>query len=128
MADGVTSRDNFKHSAIEERRNATLLANEILGIHDLTILSYPDNQMDSVTRLKLIKVIEGAIERCHPDIIYRHHAGDVNIDHRVVHDAVMAACRPQPGSYVKRILFCEIPSNTEWRPPASKPFFPQIGM
>lgn len=81
MADGVTSRDNFKHSAIEERRNATLLANEILGINDLTILSYPDNQMDSVTRLELIKVIEGAIERCHPDIIYRHHAGDVNIDH-----------------------------------------------
>jgi LmbE family N-acetylglucosaminyl deacetylase len=48
-----------------------------------------------------------------------HHAGDVNIDHRIVHDAVIAACRPQPLYPVTELLFFEIASSTEWRPPGS---------
>jgi LmbE family N-acetylglucosaminyl deacetylase len=58
-------------------------------------------------------------------MVLTHHAGDVNIDHRVVHDAVIAACRPQPGYSVKELLFFEVPSSTEWRPPGSaEPFNP----
>jgi len=38
---------------------------------------------------------------------------------------VVVACRAQPGHSVKQLLFFEVPSSTEWRPPCSgEPFNP----
>lgn len=127
LADGVTSRDPQDHeqSALR-RRQAAEHACALLGATDLTFLPYPDNQLDQVTLLTLVQEIEKLIERLSPQIVYTHHNGDVNIDHRVAHDAVIAACRPQPGFPVKRLLFFETPSSTEWRPAASmQSFSPQ---
>ena len=47
----------------------------------------------------------------------------MNVDHRVLHDAVIAACRPQQQQSVKNLLFFEVPSSTEWRPAASGMYF-----
>jgi LmbE family N-acetylglucosaminyl deacetylase len=55
--------------------------------------------------------------------VLTHHAGDLNIDHRIVHDAVLVATRPQPRCTVEELLFFEIPSSSEWRPPASGVMF-----
>lgn len=123
LADGVTSRTSNAGTELEERKGAAECANKILGVHDLIMLAYPDNRMDDSTLLEVVKDIEQVIARCRPDTIYTHYAGDVNIDHRRVHDAVVAACRPQPGHCVRRVLFCETPSSTEWRPPASHSAF-----
>jgi N-acetylglucosamine malate deacetylase 1 len=123
LADGVTSRGNIAPADLKERQSAARNANAILGVQDVTLLAYPDNRMDEVVLLDVVKDVEQLIARCQPDTIYTHHAGDVNIDHRRVHDAVIAACRPQPGHSVRRLLFCETPSSTEWRPPASQPVF-----
>jgi LmbE family N-acetylglucosaminyl deacetylase len=46
------------------------------------------------------------------------------VDHRVVYQAVVTACRPQPEHSVKTLLLFEIPSSTEWQPPAFSPFAP----
>jgi hypothetical protein len=61
------------------------------------------------------KLIETCVARFQPAIVFTHHTGDVNVDHRLAHDAVLAACRPQPGHPVKELYFFEIPSSTEWR-------------
>jgi LmbE family N-acetylglucosaminyl deacetylase len=79
--------------------------------------------MDTVALLEIVQNVEESIKKCRPDIVYTHHAGDVNIDHRQVHDAVVAACRPQPGCPVRQLLFFETPSSSEWRPPASMTAF-----
>ena len=71
--------------------------------------------MDSLDRLDIIKVIEEEVSRLRPTIVVTHHWGDLNIDHRVTHEAVITACRPQPGNSVKQILAFEIPSSTEWQ-------------
>ncbi len=73
--------------------------------------------------LDVVQRIETFVARYGPATVLTHHAGDVNVDHRVVHDAVIAACRPQPMHTVRELLFFEIPSSTEWRPPASAPPF-----
>jgi LmbE family N-acetylglucosaminyl deacetylase len=59
-------------------------------------------------------MIEALLERLQPDTIYTHHGGDLNIDHQVVHRAVMTATRPMVGQPVKEIYAFEIPSSTEW--------------
>jgi hypothetical protein len=61
------------------------------------------------------KLIETCVARFQPAIVFTHHTGDVNVDHRLAHDAVLAACRPQPGHPVKELYFFEIPSSTELR-------------
>lgn len=55
------------------------------------------------------------MERIRPAIVYTHHGGDLNVDHQIVHRAVVTACRPLPGSVLETLLFFEVPSSTEWQ-------------
>ena len=73
--------------------------------------------MDSVDLLDVIKVIENEINGINPEIIYTHHSNDLNIDHRITHQAVFTACRPEPGAIVKKIYCFEVPSSSEWQDP-----------
>jgi N-acetylglucosamine malate deacetylase 1 len=126
LADGESSRDiNSGDVAIDRRERAARIAGEILGVKNITFHRFPDNRLDSIARLDIVKVVERNITEVAPDIIYTHHAGDLNIDHRRVHEAVITACRPQPGHSVETLLFFETPSSTEWQPPGSgQPFLP----
>jgi len=123
MADGESSRGDGEQPVDSEllsaRNAAAETACRILGCTSVETLNLPDNRLDGLERLDVIKRIEHFIECCQPSIVFTHHAGDVNIDHCVVHDAVIAACRPQPEHPVKELLFFEVPSSTEWRPPGS---------
>ena len=122
MAEGATSRDKTRD---RESRNVDLAhlgraaqkASDLLGIASVELLSYPDNRMDSVDLLDVVKSVEDRIKKINPDTVVTHHSADLNIDHQVIHEAVMAACRPQPGHPVKRILSFEVPSSTEWQSP-----------
>ncbi len=127
LADGVAARSpGAADQAAARRRRAAEAACGLLGVTDLTFLPYPDNQLDTVPLLQLAQEIENVVSRLRPAIVYTHHHGDVNIDHRRTHDAVITACRPQPGFPVRRLLFFEVVSSTEWRPPNSlPPFAPQ---
>jgi len=128
VAEGATSR--------QEQRDREKAANELIGLAQaaeaagrilgaaaVELLSLPDNRLDSLDRLDLIKQIEQKIDQCQPQVVYTHHAGDVNIDHRRLHEAVITACRPTPGQPVRRLLSYEVASSTEWQPPGSAPGF-----
>lgn len=128
MAEGVTSRSPRRDTAIHRTELDGLAevarkANTLLGAASVSLHSLPDNRMDSLDRLDVIKLIEAEIERVRPEIVYTHHAGDLNIDHRIVHESVLTACRPKPGHSVKSLLFFEVASSTEWMPGTSAPFF-----
>ena len=127
MADGETSRSDVSKEVFDKRlvvRNAAAArAAEILGCASITQLTFPDNRMDSFALLDVVKAVEEFIKKYRPDVVFTHHSGDVNIDHHVVHNAVIAACRPQPGFCVRELFFFEIPSSTEWRPPGSGEIF-----
>jgi LmbE family N-acetylglucosaminyl deacetylase len=127
MAEGVTSRNDAtdQTKALEQLRIAAKKANQILGTTELVMEGLPDNRLDSLDRLAVIQRVEAHIERWKPSVVYTHHVGDLNIDHQVVHHAVVTACRPQPGRSVERLLFFEVASSTEWQPPGSGvPFQP----
>lgn len=127
MADGISSRSErpkqFSVQDLRERQQSAQQANNILGVDDLTLLSYPDNRMDGVVLLDVVKDVEKKLDQFKPSIVYTHHSGDVNIDHSIVHEAVIVACRPQPGHSVRQLLFFETPSSTEWRPAVSRSLF-----
>lgn len=119
LAEGVTSRDDIRDP--EKRKNCLLLleqhtnhAAEILGARSIELNHLPDNRMDSVDILDVIKIIEKAIDRVKPDIIFTHHFGDLNIDHRITARAVETATRPGRETTVPELYSFEILSSTEW--------------
>ena len=130
MAEGITSRDKSRYREVRQKELSHLAksankAGEILGVQSVELLDFPDNRMDSIDLLDVVKEVEKKNEELKPDVVVTHHGGDLNIDHRVIHQAVITACRPQPGQTVKRILSFEVPSSTEWQSPSSgNPFVP----
>lgn len=128
VAEGATSRLQKRDRLQADGELSTLAqsahrAGSILGAAGVELLDLPDNRLDSLDRLDLIKLIEQRIDRHQPQVVYVHHAGDVNVDHRRLHEAVVTACRPTPGHPVKRLLSFEVASSTEWQPPGSASAF-----
>lgn len=124
MADGVHSRTDASDVDLARRIDASTRAQTILGISSMYSLALPDNRMDSVPLLEVVQKLEPIIEERRPTVIYTHHHGDLNIDHRLTHAAVITACRPVPGSTVREIYGFEVLSSTEWATPQESPFLP----
>jgi LmbE family N-acetylglucosaminyl deacetylase len=122
MTNGVGARSN-RHEEGAERHLAALKAGEILGVKQVSGFGFPDNQMDSVPLLEVVKAVEGVIAQLRPSIVYTHFSGDLNVDHQRTHAAVMTACRPLPSSPVREIYSFEVVSSTEWSTHVS-PFRP----
>lgn len=116
LADGLGARDRRKIEKREilKRQTAAIRASKILGATTPLFLAFPDNQLDTVPLLSVIKEIETIAAKFKPTIVYTHHAGDLNVDHRICHESVMTAFRPVPGQRVKSIYAFEVLSSTNW--------------
>jgi N-acetylglucosamine malate deacetylase 1 len=123
LTDGVGARSEDQAAALR-RAAAAAQAAGFLGAHPPQFLGFPDNRLDTVALLDVVKSIEKIVASVTPHAIYTHHSGDLNIDHVICHRAVMTACRPLSASSVRRILAMEIPSSTEWASESSKTFTP----
>jgi len=125
LADGETSRSNNINSklSVQGREDSANKVAKILGAKTVTCLSFPDNKLDTVSRLELAQAVENNVDKIGATIIYTHHRGDVNIDHQRAHEAVIIASRPMPEQSVHTVLFFETASSTEWQSPASDIIF-----
>ena len=128
-AEGATSRDARRDPHGREPELAALgaaasRAAAAIGAEEPRMLGLPDNRLDTLPLLDVIKPIEIVVEAVAPEIVYTHHAGDLNVDHRIVHQATVTACRAVPGSPVRAIYAFETVSSTEWQT-AGESFRPQ---
>ncbi len=117
LATGHASREGASDGdlqAIEALRASAHAANALLGVRSVVMEAFPDNQLDSVPLLTVVKRVEAELRRVRPAVVFTHLEDDVNIDHAVCHRAVLAACRPQPGEGVRELYFFEIASSSEW--------------
>lgn len=114
MTDGVSAREENNILNQEKRISNAEKVSEILGFDWLVHGNFPDNQMDSVPLLKIIKFIESVKTFLNPDIIYTHCPSDLNKDHRIVYEATLTAFRPQPKEKWTEIRIFEVPSSTDY--------------
>lgn len=126
MTDGVGSRSSASDVDFQLRLNSATKAHAILGLRSVEYLGFPDNCMDSIPLLKIVQALEKLLHQISPQVIYTHHCGDLNIDHRITHNAVITACRPCPTGSVREILAFEVLSSTEWAAPSTHPFMPDV--
>ena len=133
MATGVTARRELLESEykiknipkkiqedwqqeIEKLRRDAKKSAKLLKVKNVKFFDFPDNEMDGIHLLKVVKVIEKEIESVKPDVIYTNHYSDLNVDHKVVYNATLAACRPSSFP-VNEIISFEVLSSTEWSYP-----------
>lgn len=130
LGEGITSRYQDRSKAdqelVEALQKRSQQVADLLGAKNLFTYDLPDNRFDTVPLLDVIKIVEDLVERVQPEVIYTHHSGDLNIDHVIVHRAVLTATRPQAGQPVKAIYAFEVPSSTEWAFDQFSPFQPNV--
>ncbi len=127
LGEGMTSRHSQRADAdatqLTTLHQQARAAAAKLGVRDVALHKLPDNRLDTVPLLDVVKLIEELIEQVRPDVIYTHHGGDLNVDHGVIHRAVLTATRPMTGDTVREIYAFEVPSSTEWAFQRVEPIF-----
>lgn len=131
LGDGVTSRhareadaDRAAVAALHEDARAVAA---MLGAKSVAFGGLPDNRFDGVALLDVVKRVEGWVREVEPEVIYTHHPGDLNVDHRVTFQAVLTATRPVPGCRVEELYAFEVASSTEWAfQRLTPPFTPNV--
>jgi LmbE family N-acetylglucosaminyl deacetylase len=100
------------------------LAAQILGATPHQC-AFPDNRFDRIDLLDIVHAVEDVKRSVAPDLVFTHHPGDLNVDHVVTANAVLAAFRPLPRERPVILVSCETLSSTEWNVPTrADPFVP----
>ena len=118
LGEGITSRHPQRSDADAAQlgklqRQAEAAAAKV-GVKNVVLDKLPDNRLDTVPLLEIVKIVECLVDRIKPEIVYTHHGGDLNVDHAIVHRAVLTATRPVSGQPVREIYSFEVASSTEW--------------
>ena len=116
LATGLTSRGPADAAALMALKDQARAAAARLGVATIDFADFPDNAMDSVSMLEIVKRVESFVNKIKPDLIFTHHNGDINIDHDLTQRAVMTATRALPKSKPVEVLACEVLSSTEFGP------------
>lgn len=123
MTDGVGAR----HNEMERQKAAAEDACSRLGVSDVHLAGLPDQQLDGLPLLEVIRPISTLVRDIKPTVVYTHHRGDANQDHRTIFAATLVAVRPFGDNPVRKVLSYEVASSTEWGPPfAEWAFLPNI--
>jgi LmbE family N-acetylglucosaminyl deacetylase len=120
LGEGITARSDNRDTSLwkkelESHKLNIEKARLVIGYHKVSTYDFPDNRFDTIALLDIVKTVEKEKEAFAPDIIFTHHGGDVNVDHRKTFESVITACRPMAQESVKSIFTFETPSGTEWR-------------
>ncbi len=100
---------------IADKKVMAKKAADILGVKDVIFGDLPDMKLDTVPHVEVNRVIEDAVDKIKPEIVFTHHFGDVNLDHQMVYRSTLVATRPSVGSCVKKLYTYEVLSATEWQ-------------
>ena len=116
VSEGATAQYKDK-KMIKVRRDSCKKTAKILGISQIIFLDYPDMRLN-LSHLDINKKLEEIVEKYRPEIVYTAPKNDLNLDHQMVFNSTLVACRPKSG--VKQILCYEIQGNTK------VPFVPNV--
>ena len=81
------------------------------------VCNFPDQKLDSIPQIEMVRIIEKAMEDLMPNIVYIHHPGDMNSDHQIAAQVSLAAIRPMSyHKVIPEIRAFETPSSTDQAP------------
>lgn len=114
MTDGVGAYDNVNIDMIKHRKISSDVASQELGFKWGDCYDFNDNAMDEYPLIEIVKAVEKAKLKYKPTLVYTHSGADLNVDHKVVANAVLTAFRPQPNEACKELRLFEVASATDY--------------
>ena len=123
LTDGVSARKTDKRLK-NKRKKECLDLFKYLKLDKPHFLNFPDNQLDKIPLLKIVKKIEKILLNFKPNIVFTHFENCLNIDHQISYRATITACRPLKKNSVEKILSFEVLSSTDWAAFSNKSFQP----
>jgi LmbE family N-acetylglucosaminyl deacetylase len=123
LAEGVTARYSLEELETAKVKNESRLRNDnafkalaVLGVEADSIFVNARYccRLDQVPQIDLAKEIEGHVRAFEPSQLLTHWGHDVNIDHRLTHQAVLSAVRPAACPSLRRVMAFEVLSSSEW--------------
>jgi len=85
-----------------------------LGIKEHIVFRLRDQGLETYPMDELIADVQYEVNSLRPELVLTHNSTDLNLDHRIVFEATMVACRPKVDFPVKEIWTYETPSSTNW--------------
>ena len=99
---------------------------EFMGVKKSNFLKIPATMVHLTEVSKLNKMISDFIKEINPEVVIVPFP-DRHIDHRVIFDASLVACRPTYKESPKIVLAYETLSETHWNAPGIEPaFIPEL--
>ena len=114
LSKGEDSKKNQKDKNKNRVKNAEKWC-KFVGANLFSFYDFPDQRLDEVPELDIVKCLEKDFKKIKPDIVYIHHLGDINKDHTVSAKSALVALRPM-GSKTPEIRSFETPSSTDQAP------------
>jgi LmbE family N-acetylglucosaminyl deacetylase len=118
LADGITARNGDP----DEQRKCFDKAMQLYGVTHCNLLGLPDQQLDTIHTLELVKIVEENIAGWKPERVYFHTESDIGQDHRKIHEVCLLATKPKLDSPIKSVLCFPSPTSTWWG--TNHPFVP----
>lgn len=116
LSEGEDSKSKNNKKNPHRKNNALKWAN-ITSCNLYALYDFPDQRLDAIPQLDMVKNVEEAIEYLKPNIMYIHHPGDMNSDHQIAAQVALAAVRPMSyHKIVPEIRAFETPSSTDQGP------------
>ena len=123
VTEGCSTQYPGNKDIIEIKKEEARKANSILGVKEVIFGDLPDMKLDTIPHVEINKLIEKTINYIKPQVVYTHHRGDVNKDHKLVYESTLVATRPTHTQDVKEVICYSVPSSTEWTPNVVKDMF-----
>jgi len=113
---GAESKKNLKEDCLK--------AHKILGTREVFFEGFPNQLLDTVPILKINETIEKYLAKINPEIVFTHHYGDINRDHKIAFESTFVAVRPLFPAKVKKLYSYFVASSTEWNACPKNAFIP----
>ena len=112
----------YDSKSFEKTMSEAKEAFKILGVKKYDFLKIPATFLIKENVSTLYNKITSFIINFEPDIVFLPFP-DRHIDHRIIFDGGIVACRPKESGFPKAVLLYETLSETHWNVPGVEPSF-----
>ena len=119
FTDGVSARifknENERQKQILIRKKNFINVSKFLNFETNFKFNsrFPDNKLDQIPLLEIIRNLQEVEKFFQPNIIYTHSENDLNIDHQIIFKATLTVFRPKYKKKIRKLCTYEVPSSTE---------------
>ena len=109
FGDGESSRKMRKKiilKSIIKRENQAIEISKKSKFEKPIFHRLPDNKLDTIPLLNIVKLIEKQIRFYKPEIIFTHFENDLNVDHQIIYPF---STRPLTKTFVKKFIVLKFP-------------------